>query len=68
MVPRSARNGEQISIYGAHYITDLGDGRSHGVGQIENILIGDYSCSLIDVEQEETINKDWRSPIYCNVA
>lgn len=54
--------------FGVHRITDPGDSRSTSVGQIRSLLINGYTCSLIDVIQEETINADSRDYIACSVV
>ena len=59
--------GEQLTIWGAHEINDLGDGRSDGAGDIDYFLIGDTLCSKIDVDQDEdSWNKNYRSELLCN--
>ena len=50
--PRSSVGGEQLTIWGAHEISDLGDGRSAGEGDIDYFLIGDTLCSIIDIDQD----------------
>lgn len=65
VIPKSTPAFEEISIWGYHRITDLGDGRSHGEGEIQNIEINEVSCSLIDVEQLDSISKHSREPINC---
>jgi hypothetical protein len=54
--------------FGLHRITDPGDSRSNGVGQIRSLLINGYSCSLIDVIQEESITPNSRDYIACSVV
>jgi hypothetical protein len=61
-------NGDLLNVFGLHRITDPGDSRSAGVGQIQSLLINGYTCSLIDVIQEETINPNVRDYIACRVS
>jgi hypothetical protein len=35
-----------------HRITDVGDGRSNGAGQLNTLLINDITCSTIDIVQD----------------
>ena len=51
IIPRSVVGGDSINIFGAHRISNLGDGRSPDNTDISYILIGDRTCSLIDVLQ-----------------
>jgi hypothetical protein len=32
-------------------MTDVGDGRSNGVGDIKSLKIGEVACSIIDIVQ-----------------
>lgn len=69
IIPRTVTGNEKLYIYGAHRITDLGDERSAGAGEIRYFLIGDKSCSTLDVSQSvegEDFNRNYRSPISCN--
>ena len=50
--PRSAVGNEKLYVFGRHRISDLGDERSNGAGEIEYFLVGDKVCSLLDVDQE----------------
>lgn len=53
-------------MFGAHRITDLGDGRSVGVGEIDHLKIGNSICSIIDVVQnEDNWDANSRRPIQC---
>jgi len=52
IVPRSVVGGGSVHVYGAHRITNLGDGRSPGDTDITYFLIGDRLCSMIDVLQD----------------
>jgi hypothetical protein len=51
LIPKTVMNGDLLNIFGLHRITDPGDSRSAGVGQIKSLLINGYTCSLIDVIQ-----------------
>lgn len=51
LIPKSVKNGDILSIFGIHRITDPGDGRSTTIGQIQSLLINGYTCSIIDVIQ-----------------
>lgn len=68
LIPRSVANGDMLYSFGLHRITDPGDARSSSVGQIRSLLINGYTCSLIDVLQEETISSDSRDYIACSVV
>lgn len=67
LVPKTVAGGDLLNVFGLHRITDTGDGRSAGVGQVTSMLINGYSCSLIDVVQSESINPDYRDNIICRV-
>jgi len=32
-------------------MSDVGDGRSNGAGEVKNLLINETLCSMIDIEQ-----------------
>lgn len=67
ITPRSAPGNTELKIWGAHRITDLGDGRSPSVGEIRNFVIGDSACSHLDIDQDEdSWNKHYRSELLCN--
>ena len=40
IVPRSSISDTLLYIYGKHRISDPGDGRSDGAGQIQHLLVG----------------------------
>ena len=54
-------------MWGSHRITDPGDQRSNGAGQIKSLKVQDYACSTLDVTQEDQINPDGRDYIRCKV-
>jgi hypothetical protein len=68
LIPRSVSNGDTLYSFGLHRITDPGDSRSPGMGQIKSLLINGYTCSLIDVTQEESISPNTRDYIACTVV
>lgn len=66
IIPRSVTGGGSVYVFGAHRIDSLGDGRSPSSTDVDYFLIGDRTCSLIDVLQnEDNYNKDYRSYIEC---
>ena len=66
--PRSAVGNQKLYIFGTHRISDLGDERSNGAGQVKYFLVGDKVCSLLDVDQEfdDEFNPSSREGISCN--
>ena len=52
IIPRSVVGGDSVYVYGSHIISNLGDSLSNGNKDISYILIGDRTCSLIDVIQD----------------
>lgn len=65
--PRTTVGDQEISVWGIHRITDPGDERSFGSGEIRNLWIDDKVCSRLDVTQEDDITKDSRDYIRCKV-
>ena len=66
MVPRSVVGGGSIYLFGAHKITNLGDGRSTSGTDIKNIVIGDRECTTTDIiQKEDGFDANSRSPIEC---
>lgn len=65
--PRTTVGDQEISIWGRHRITDPGDQRSNGAGQIVSLRVDDKSCSTLDVVQEDELNPDGRSSLRCKV-
>lgn len=51
IIPRSVVGGSSVYIFGLHRITDLGDGRSPSATDIDYFLIGDRTCSIVDILQ-----------------
>jgi hypothetical protein len=41
-----------VQVFGYHRITDIGDGRSASVGELDNILIDKQVCSILDIIQD----------------
>lgn len=68
LIPKTVMNGDILNVFGVHRITDPGDGRSTTIGQIQSLLINGYTCSIIDVIQEDTINANSRDYIACQVV
>jgi hypothetical protein len=58
--PRSVVGSDTVYVIGSHLISNLGDSLSNGNKDISYILIGDRTCSLIDVIQ----NQDQYTPYY----
>ena len=67
IVPRTVVGNQNLYVYGYHRISDLGDERSNGAGEIRHMLIGDNLCSLLDVDQasEESFKPNSREQITC---
>jgi hypothetical protein len=63
--PSTFVGNEQISIDGVHRISNIGDGRSPSASDLRYILIGDTSCSTLDIIQD-TISSNSANVIYCN--
>ena len=62
--PRSVVGGDSVYAIGSHLISNLGDSLSNGNKDISYILIGDRTCSLIDVIQiQDGYNPYYRSSI-----
>lgn len=53
--PRTVQGNEMLSVYGYHRISDIGDGRSASVGDLNYILINNITCSILDVIQEPIV-------------
>lgn len=51
IIPRSAVGGSSVYVFGSHRITELGDGRSPSATDIDYFLIGDRTCSIVDILQ-----------------
>lgn len=62
--PSTAVGNQQINLAGNHKITNVGDGRSPSASDLRYILVGDLSCSTLDIIQD-TISSNSDS-IYCN--
>lgn len=63
--PSTAVGNQLMTINGYHRITNVGDGRSPSASDLRYILIGDTSCSTLDIIQESL---SYYSPdnIYCH--
>ncbi len=68
LIPKTVMNGDLLNVFGIHRITDPGDARSTTIGQIQSLLINGYTCSIIDVLQEDTLNANSRDYIACKVV
>jgi hypothetical protein len=62
--PSTAVGNQQINLAGNHKITNVGDGRSPSASDLRYILVGDLSCSTLDIIQD-TISSN-SDNIYCN--
>jgi hypothetical protein len=62
--PSTAVGNQKINLAGNHKITNVGDGRSPSASDLRYILIGDISCSTLDIIQD-TISQSSDS-IFCN--
>jgi hypothetical protein len=49
--PSTAVGNQLMKVYGKHRISDIGDGRSP-TSNLKYILIGDSSCSTLDIIQD----------------
>jgi hypothetical protein len=66
LFPKSAAGGQQLHVFGIHRISNLGDGRSNGLGEVNYLLINSVSCSLLDIIQDD-IDPSIRADIQCNL-
>lgn len=62
--PSTAVGNQRINVAGNHKITNVGDGRSPDASDLRYILVGDLSCSTLDIIQD-TISSN-SDKIFCN--
>lgn len=62
--PHIAAGNEDVTFFGEHRISNIGDGRSPDASDLRYLLIGDTVCSNLDIIQED-INPNSDNPIYC---
>ena len=62
--PSIAAGNEEVSFFGTHRISNIGDGRSPDASDLRYLLIGDTTCSNLDIIQED-IPSYYDNSIYC---
>jgi hypothetical protein len=63
--PSTTQGNQMIKVQGIHRISDVGDGRSPSASNLQYILVGDTSCSTLDIIQDY-ISGTSADIIYCN--
>ena len=62
--PYIAAGNQDVTFYGIHRISNIGDGRSPDASDLRYQLIGDTICSNLDIIQED-IAPNQENSIYC---